>query len=212
MKSKIILFINCCVILLLNSCYKGQISPHFCKPPCIIKFKDPAYMNNVLVVDTGNTVFDLPGHTHCKCEPRPIYWELADGWYLVDWKSPADIYFVYNNDVKLLLDVTYDNYKDYIINDSCFSKSLRYMMDLDVKLNPELDIYANDIYEVTKISIEHLVDYLYPNGSSSYPTFESRGWDEVEKQKPIIYKNQISYHKDIDDYLYYGAGRKNRMS
>lgn len=172
-------------VIFFCSCEKHTV---FDLPPALavslVKFKDPSYVNNLIVTDYKNyKTFVLMRGNNCSAaylknfirkdwiysfeplEGRIPYIELKDGWYLVDWSWYG---YPYNGQV-LLTEVTWDNY-----NGECsFDKS-----------SPHI---SKNIYERKDVDVMDLVAYSYPDGN--YPKYTFR------------YPNS-TYTEEVNEYAY----------
>ncbi|MBQ6764141.1 MAG: hypothetical protein IJP45_03025 [Paludibacteraceae bacterium] len=171
-------------IITLSSCHSGSEAD---LPPdndvTLIKFKDPSYVNNLIVNDYSTGFFLMRGNrcnagylknTYGKdwnysfepLDERTPYIELIDGWYLIDWSWNC---YPYNGQT-LLTEVTWDNYKG------------EYFFD---KSTPHI---SGNIFEKRGVNFMDLVAYTYPNGN--YPLFT------------FHYPNS-SYVEEVNEYLYF---------
>ena len=154
----------------------------------LIKFKNPSYVNNLIVTDYDNSdVFLLMRGNNCSkgyltntsgkdwiydfpsLEKRTPYIELTDGWYLVDWSWR---FYPYNGQV-LLTDVTWDNYN----GEYSFDKSIPHI--------------SKNIYDRKDIPFIDLVAYSFPDGN--YPTFIFRS---------LTSNTGEEYSEELNEYLY----------
>lgn len=204
MKTKIILFINCCVILLLNSCcrYVPDV-PDVPEPPALyinlIKFVDSTYVDNLFVYNLDDTLFRMSYNSYSGSTlKRTKFWKLSDGWYLIDWDVPK--YYPYYYDA-MLLNVNYDNYEDYLLNDSCFSKTLDHLI-----ISPTGTGYHSEktnVYEYYRLPLNNLLRALYNTYDlEDYPYFEGIDWGK-DDNSIIRYNNQVSYHTAYVDFRYW---------
>ena len=178
----------------------------------IIKFKDPAYRNNLivsnyddmekLVLMRGNLcerTYFLTWPSLCpelNSSPDEIiawydslerirdpFWNLPQGWFLIDWAwNGLGEAYPYDGNT-ILNDFTYYNYME---NGSCyFDKSL-----------PHITKDRHDLYELRMINIADLMAYTTPSGE--YPTFTIHSWDVVHDLDTVIaFSNQYFYHSSL---------------
>ena len=213
MKTKVIVIACFClgIVTFCSSCNGNVVEDEEPQPSVlIIKFKDPAYRNNLIVSNYDDKgVFILMRGNLCErtyfatwpslCPElhrslddiiawydslervRDPFWELPQGWFLIDWAWFGLDGFPYPYTGNTVLsDFTYDNYME---NGSCFfDKSL-----------PHITKDRNDLYELRMINVADLMAYTTPNGE--YPTFTLHSWDVVRGIDTIVeYSNQYFYH------------------
>lgn len=172
MKARVSLFSVVVLLLLFNSCgpRNGMTEPE--PYYTLMRFTDSMYRNNVIINrvydgDTcyyrmmrGNQCIGNPNHMddaqrHWEDydipeRPRDPYWELPDGWYLVDW---AWRNFPYTN-LTLLTEMTWDEY------------------DGNADFDPSMPhINSGFVAEVRLVPAQILMEYSHPDGN--YPMFES---------------------------------------
>lgn len=168
-------FINATLLLMLVSfCSCGPRNGVTAPEPyyTLIRFTDPAYRNNIIVnrvyvgdtcyfeIMRGNQCIGNPNHLDYEQRhwedydiperPRDPYWELPDGWFLVDW---AWRYFPYRN-LTLLTEMTWDKYDG------------NYQFDTSVP-----HINSGFIEEIQYLGAKELMYESHPDGN--YPIFES---------------------------------------
>ena len=203
---------------LMNSCNSGQktiTGTELADLVTIIKIKDPVCLKNVIVWsnDDMEKMFLMRGnkceHTFWTSWPSPDldgsilgstdevnfperyrdpFWELSDGWYLIDWawcnlKGDAYPYLGYT----ILTDVTFENLYEY---GTCkFDKSV-----------PHISKPKNELYETKTIHVGDLMAYLHPNGK--YESYEMHYYDSIlEKDTVHIAPNQYFFHCWLGGYL-----------
>ena len=211
MKARL-LILSLLISLLFASGCGGQSGIREPKPSVgIIRIKDPVCLKNVIVwsdddkeimtLDRGNQC----EHTFFQSFPRPDYdgsllgatgevnfperyrdpfWELADGWYLIDWAWHNVANNPYPNlGYTILTEVTFANLYDY--GTCIFDKSV-----------PHISRSRDELYETRRIYIADLMAYIYPDGN--YPPIEHyRYIKEEQKEELVSYPNQYFYHQGL---------------
>ena len=177
----------------------------------LIKFKNPSYVNNLIVTDYDNSdVFLLMRGNNCSkgylkntsgkdwiydfpsLEKRTPYIELTDGWYLVDWSWR---FYPYNGQV-LLTDVTWDNYNgEYSFDKSipvwpCNSSFRSLTSNTGEEYSEELNeyLYISQLYGGDQYAT---LGYLNPNGNCLCNRVEEMDdlWDLLRTQLINVIKN-----------------------
>ena len=176
----------------------------------IVKFENPSYMKHLIVrayegndemvlmrgnmceetyysdfpekdadgtLIDGSFEFDFPARLH---DP---FWEVGDGWYLIDWAwFGLESAYPYDGNT-ILTEVTFDNYLD---NKSCF---------FNKSTTPHITFKdKKEIFETKLIKIADIMAYYYPDGD--YPSYsihqynKEYGYDVIE-----TFPNQYYYHQ-----------------
>lgn len=208
MKARL-LILSLLISLLFASGCGGQSGIREPKPSVgIIRIKDPVCLKNVIVwsdddkeimtLDRGNEC----EHTFFQSFPRPDYdgsllgatgevnfperyrdpfWELADGWYLIDWAwgNLSGSAYPYLGST-ILTDVTFDNLYEY--GTCIFDKSV-----------PHITKPRDELYVKKCIYIGDLMAYIYPDGN--YPPIEMHYYNtRLEKDVVYVAPNQYFFH------------------
>ena len=187
------------VLFMMNSCTQRQLAMTAPEPGVtIVKIKDPVCLKNVIVWsnDDMEKMVLMRGnrceHTFWTSWPSPDFrdpfWELSDGWYLIDWawcnlKSDAYPYLGYT----ILTDVTFENLYEY---GTCkFDKSV-----------PHVSKPKDELYETKTIHVGDLMAYLHPDGK--YKSYEMHYYDSIlQKDTVYIASNQYFFHCWLGGYL-----------
>lgn len=174
----------------------------------IVKFTDPFYKEHVIVNDYENTSAlllmrgnlcdrkfeeDFPEGRRTdnfdydrQDRLRNPFWELPDGWFLIDWSwfGINGAAYPYTGNC-VLTDVTWDNFYDY--------KS--YVFDRSI---PHITKKRKELYTKKSIYIADLMGYSHPDGN--YPTFQIRYVDESsDYDSTYTYTNEYTYFRALTD-------------
>ena len=212
MKTSLQFFLLMCICALSFTNCDGR-QPQAVEPESyvtIVKFTNPSYINNLIVTDYGgDNLFLMKGnlceHTHYISFPekdvdgtiingdtefnfperiRNPFWELPDGWYLIDW-AWYGLSTAYPYDGNTILTET--NFQNYRENPSSeFDKSIPH-----ISFNSK-----KDIFDARMINIADLMAYSYPDGN--YPSYEYHYFNKntgVDTTETIF--NQYFYHKKL---------------
>lgn len=214
MKSiKLLYLLIILTLFLMDSCNTGHDKEDSFSPDIvtIVKFKDPAFTQNVIVwsnddmekmvlmrgnkcehsywtswpdLDMDGSLLGATDEVNFPERYRDPFWELSDGWYLIDWawcnlKSDAYPYLGYT----ILTDVTFENLYEY---GTCkFDKSV-----------PHVSKSRNELYETKYIHVGDLMAYFHPDGK--YPSYELHYYDFFErKDTMLIAPNQYFFHSGL---------------
>ena len=204
------------VLFMMNSCTQRQLAMTAPEPGVtIIKIKDPVCLKNVIVwsnddmekmvlmrgnrcehtfwtswpsPDMDGSILGATDEVNFPERYRDPFWELSDGWYLIDWawcnlKSDAYPYLGYT----ILTDVTFENLYEY---GTCkFDKSV-----------PHVSKPKDELYETKSIHVGDLMAYLHPDGK--YKSYEMHYYDNLlEKDTVYIASNQYFFHCWLGGYL-----------
>ena len=207
-----------CLLILIPlffvcGCNNGS-APEPAKGVTIIKFKEPAYINNLLVYENkGKDHFSLTRGNKCEHSYWQMYptgdkdgsilgatdevkfteshrypfWALPDGWYLIDWawgNLAGDSPYPYIENV-VLTDVTYENFYD--IGPDTFDKSL-----------PHIILTSKKMYEKKFIKLKDIIAYAPLD--DNHPPFELRYFNLLSGQE-VVYSRSDQY------YFHLGLGK-----
>lgn len=179
------------IIITLSSCKQNadtEIPAHY----SLVKFTNPEYKNYVIVSDyetvdhfilmRGNRCVKDKDHPYLPYSwdysilerPHNPYWELPDGWFLIDW---AWIQYPLDGDV-LLSDISWDRYDGHHV----FDKS-------------EPHIKGNIFEEKREVLSVDLMHYSHPDGQ--YIEIVSKVRDSLGNYVEKIYPNEAAYHRHL---------------
>lgn len=175
----------------------------------IVRFKEPAYINNLLVYENkGKDHFSLTRGNKCEHSYWQMYptgdkdgsilgatdevnfteshrypfWALPDGWYLIDWawgNLAGDSPYPYIENV-VLTDVTYENFYD--IGPDTFDKSL-----------PHIILTAKNMYEKKFIKLKDIIAHAPQD--NNHPPFELHYYNTISDTEIIFSQtNQEYFH------------------
>ena len=205
MKTKLFAGVIIGVVFLFTACSsQPEIGDNEPEEPSVIivKFKDPAYAEHVIVTDYENVnslvlmrgnMCDVFFHKEFPESPsdgniesdvkdrlRKPFWSLPDGWVLIDWAwfGTTGQAYPYNGNC-VLTDVTWDNFYDY--NTYHFEREI-----------PHITKLPQELYIKKGIRIADLMAYSYPDGN--YPTFQIHYVNEKNDYDSILtYSNEYFY-------------------
>ena len=118
--------------------------------------------------------------------------------YLTDWAwGGTSFIHVYPDNYYgnvILTDVTVDNYRDYLYDES-------YLFSKD---HAHIKLPSNEIFEQRFIKLKDLLQYLYPDGN--YPLIEYHKWNKKYNIDTIMTMNQLYFHESISNTGYVTPG------
>ena len=225
MKAPILRIMLICMVAIFYGC-NNEVDPRETEPATtqltepqpvvlIVKFKDPAYKDHLIVSDYSNGEggdFILMRGNFCERTQyltfgyldadgskingeawdfefperlRDPFWTLADGWYLIDWAWSGLSTPYPFRGNTILTEITFDNYTQY--GKSEFDNSV-----------PHISKDYQDIYDHKEIKIADLMGYSYPDGK--YPSYVLHTYDkygEYSYDTLLTFTNPYFYHKAL---------------